>query len=314
MTPAVRTIGLIGAGTVGASWAAFFAAKGFEVNLYDVDPQQALQGRRQAAGRIQDLVSKDLAPSGSSPNEIADRIKIMASLEQAASNADYIQESVAEDYHVKKDVFSVLDQVTSPRTVLASSSSGLLMSEIQTAVSRPERCLVAHPFNPPHLVPLVELVPGPRTAPETVAITKQFFKDLGKTPVVLKREIPGHIANRLAAALWREAMDLVLSGVASVEDVDQALCAGPGLRWAFMGQHLIYHLGGGSGGLAAFIDHLAPAFEMWWPSLAEWKSFPTGAKEQLVAGVEAEMAGRDFSEVLRWRDEKLIGVLKAVRE
>jgi 3-hydroxyacyl-CoA dehydrogenase len=207
-----------------------------------------------------------------------------------------------------------LDTATAKDVVLASSSSGLLMSEIQKATARPERCLIAHPFNPPYLVPLVELVPGKSTAPETIIETKQFFESLGKTPVVLNKETPGHIANRLAAALWREAIDLVLKGVASVEDVDKAVSAGPGLRWAIMGQHMIYHLGGGQGGLAAFIDHLTPALEMWWNDLADWKMFPSEAREQLLAGVDEEMAGRDLSEVMRWRDEKLVQVLKALQD
>jgi 3-hydroxyacyl-CoA dehydrogenase len=145
-----------------------------------------------------------------------------------------------------------------------------------------------------------------------VADTKKFFESLGKTPVTLNMETPGHIANRLAAALWREAIDIVLKGVASVEDVDKAVSAGPGLRWAIMGQHMIYHLGGGQGGLAAFIQHLTPAFEMWWNDLADWKNFPDGAREALMAGIEQETAGRDLNEVMRWRDEKLIKVLKAV--
>ena len=310
----VKAIGLIGAGTVGASWAAFFAVKGFKVNLFDVDSEKVRGGRRQALGQIQNLFEKNMTPAGATPEEIADRIIIVDSLAKAAGEAEYIQESAAENYTVKKEVFAALDRAALPEAILASSSSGLLMSEIQSAVKRPERCLIAHPFNPPHLVPLVELVPGGNTAPETVGRAREFFEGLGKIPVVLKRETPGHIANRLAAALWREAIDLVLKGVASVEDVDKALAAGPGLRWAFMGQHLIYHLGGGQGGLAAFIDHLAPAMEMWWESLADWKKFPEEARDQLLAGVEKEIAGRDLGEVMRWRDEKLIEVIKAVRD
>ena len=314
MKKTVKTIALIGVGTVGASWAAFFAVQGFTVRLFDENPQQASKGLQLAAGQIQYLFERNLTPRGWTPEEITDRINVANSLAEAVSDADFVQESVAENYDIKKTVFAALDQVSPPDTILASSSSGLLMSEIQTAVARPERCLIAHPFNPPHLVPLVELVPGNRTAPETVVETRKFFQALGKTPVVLNKETPGHIANRLAAALWREAIDLVLSGVASVEDVDKALSAGPGLRWAIMGQHLIYHLGGGDGGLAAFIDHFTPAVEVWWQSLADWKSLPPGAKEQLLNGVEAEMGGRSLGEVVRWRDEKLINVLKAVQD
>ena len=314
MRQPVRTIGLIGAGTVGAGWATFFATKGFDVKLYDANPEQTRKGRQQAEAQIKYLYANKLTPEGVSPEEILARITLADSLEDAASGADFIHESTIEDYDVKKAVFAELDKATDSDVVLASSSSGLLMSEIQKATTKPERCLIAHPFNPPYLVPLVELVPGIATSIETMEAAKRFFESLGKTPVVLNREAPGHIANRLAAALWREAIDLVITGVTSVEDVDKALSAGPGLRWAFMGQHLTYHLGGGQGGLAAFIDHLAPAVEMWWRDLANWTTFPPEAKEQLLAGVEAEMAGRDMSEVMRWRDEKLIKVLKAVRD
>jgi carnitine 3-dehydrogenase len=310
----VKTIGQIGAGTLGAGWATFFAVKGFDVNLYDANPEQTRKGLQQAGTQIKYLFDNGMTPAGISSHNMTARIKTAASLEEAASSADFIQESAAEDYEIKRAVYAELDKMTAADVVLASSSSGLLMSEIQKAATRPERCLIAHPFNPPYLVPLVELVPGESTSTETVVETKQFFESLGKTPVVLNKETPGHIANRLAAALWREAIDLVLNGVASVEDVDKAVSAGPGLRWAIMGQHMIYHLGGGQGGLAAFIDHLAPALEMWWRDLADWKTFPDGAREKLLAGVEEETAGRDLGEVMRWRDEKLIRVLKAVRD
>ncbi|MCX5820566.1 MAG: 3-hydroxyacyl-CoA dehydrogenase NAD-binding domain-containing protein, partial [Deltaproteobacteria bacterium] len=173
-------------------------------------------------------------------------------------------------------------------------------------------CLIAHPFNPPHLVPLVELVPGQKTDPAVMERVKRFFEGLGKIPVVLKREVPGHIANRLAAALWREAIDLVIQGVASVEDVDKALYAGPGIRWALMGQHQIYHLGGGEGGYGYFIDHIGKAFGAYWKEMATWSEISPESRKRLVEGVKQAMGERDAAEIARWRDEKIVGLLKVI--
>lgn len=311
MAPEINTIGIIGTGVIGASWAAFFASKGFAVKLYDFDPDFCEKGLRRACGFIagldrQHLITAETAEAARS------RMTRHDDLSDALAGVQMVQESTAEDYTVKKDLFRRLDAALPPAAVLASSSSGLLMTEIQKAVRHPGRCLIAHPFNPPHLIPLVELVPGQATAPETIDAMKAFFEALGKTPVVLKKEAPGHIANRLAAALWREAIDIVLQGIASVEDVDKAVCAGPGLRWALMGQHMIYHLGGGQGGLAHFIDHLGPAVESWLEDMATWNRLPPETREVLVAGVETAMDGRSLEELMQWRDEKLIGLLKVL--
>jgi 3-hydroxyacyl-CoA dehydrogenase len=188
------------------------------------------------------------------------------------------------------------------------------MTELQKVMKHPRRSLIAHPFNPPHLVPLVELVPGSETDPEIIRKLYDFYRGLGKIPVVLKKEVPGHIANRLATALWREAIDLVASGVASVEDVDKALYAGPGIRWAFMGQHLIYHLGGGEGGYEHFIEHLGKGIELNWKSMATWTEIPAEAREAVVRGMNDFLGEREMPDLTRWRDEKLVKILKAVYE
>jgi 3-hydroxyacyl-CoA dehydrogenase len=241
-----------------------------------------------------------------------ERIVVADGLDKAVENADFVVEAVKEDYGVKGAVYQEISRAARPEVVLASSSSGLLMSRIQEHVENPERSLIAHPFNPPHLVPLVELVPGRMTASTTLYETKTFFESLGKIPVTLNKEMTGHIANRLAAAVWREAIHLVNEGVASVEDVDKALYAGPGLRWSFMGQHLIYHLGGGQGGLKHFMDHLLPAMETWWADLADWTRMPEDAPEKLLEGVERETGGKSMSELVDWRDDRLIRIVKAI--
>jgi len=309
----IQSVGIVGTGVIGSSWAAFYASKGFKVKMYDVDPSLCQKGLRRASGHVELLRTQGLISEKACKNAISDMTTVNE-LDEAVKDVQLVQESAAETYEVKHHVFKIMDAETPPDVIIASSSSGLLMTEIQKATHHPERCLIAHPFNPPHLIPLVELVPGEQTDDHTISKMKNFFEDLGKIPVVLKKEAPGHIANRLAAALWREATDIVLKGIASVEDVDKALFAGPGIRWALMGQHLIYHLGGGEGGIEYFIDHLGPAFEGWWKSMATWTSLPQEAKSILVEGVKEEIKGKNLTEVTQWRDEKLVKLLNVINE
>lgn len=311
METTIQSVGVVGTGVIGSSWAAFYASKGLKVKMYDLDPSCCRKGYHGAMDHIGALRSGGLF-SERAAKKAASTITMADDLGQAVRDVQLVQESVPERYEVKHQVFRIMDAETSPDVVLASSSSGLLMTEIQKATRHPERCLIAHPFNPPHLIPLVELVPGERTADRTISHVKRFFEGLGKVPVVLKKEAPGHVANRLAAALWREATDIVLKGIASVEDVDKALSAGPGIRWAFMGQHLIYHLGGGEGGMEHFIDHFSQAFTGWWETMATWTSLPREAKRVLVEGIEEELGGKSLKEITEWRDEKLIRLLKVV--
>jgi 3-hydroxyacyl-CoA dehydrogenase len=309
----IESIGIVGTGVIGSSWAAFYASKGFNVNMWDVDATVCQNGHRQAVAIIKQLQTQG-ALSDDTVDESIMQINVAGGLEQAVENVQLVQESVAENYEIKKQVFKALDAHTDPAAILASSSSGLLMTPIQQATHYPGRCLIAHPFNPPHLIPLVELVPGDETEEQAISKMKIFYEGLGKVPVVLKKAVPGHLANRLAMALWREAVDLVANGIASVEDVDKAVSAGPGLRWAVMGPHMIYHLGGGAGGMDHFIDHFAPAVKVWWESLASWTSLPPEAKGLLVDGLKAEMGDRTLSEVNQWRDEKLVQMLKVLYE
>ena len=307
----VESIAIVGAGIIGSSWAAFYASKGFQVKMWDVDADLCQKGHQQAADIIRQLQAQGIL-SGNKVAESISRIETAGELEHAVENVQLVQESVAENYEIKKQVFKALDAHTEADVILASSSSGLLMTEIQQVTRHPERCLIAHPFNPPHLIPLVELVPGDGTDERTIATMKSLYEELGKVPVVLKKAVPGHLANRLAMALWREAVDLVVQGIASVEDVDKAVSAGPGMRWAVMGPHMIYNLGGGEGGMDQFIDHFGPAVKVWWDSLASWTTMPPEAKGLLVDGLKAEMGDRTISDLNRWRDEKFIQLLKVL--
>jgi 3-hydroxyacyl-CoA dehydrogenase len=305
----VKSIAVVGTGVIGSSWAAFYAAKGFDVKLWDVDAQMCQKGQQGAVQIIRQLQNEGIL-TGDDINDSISRIITVPELEQAVEDVQLVQESVAEKYEIKQEVFKALDSYTRANVILASSSSGLLMTPIQQVTQHPGRCLIAHPFNPPHLIPLVELVPGDNTDKQTILNMKDFYENLGKVPVVLKKAVPGHIANRLALALWREAVDLVTQGIASVEDVDKAVSAGPGLRWAVMGPHMIYHLGGGEGGMDHFIDHFAPAVKVWWESLADWTTLPPEAKNLLVNGLKEELGDRTLSDMNRLRDEKLTKMLK----
>ena len=312
MDDKIKNVAILGTGLIGASWAAFYAGKGFKVKLYDTNKSQCDSGFEKAVEYL-NFLEKHGAISTAICKKAAGSIQCVSCLKELVSDTGLVQESVAERYDVKKDVFGKLEEAASSECIFASSSSGLLVSEMQKAMKHPERLLIAHPFNPPHLIPLVELVPGEKTNPDLINFMADFFEKLGKTPVILKKEIPGHIANRLQAALWREAIQLVIDGVASVEDIDKAVCAGPGLRWALMGQHMIFHLGGGiDGGIEYFVDHIGVSFEKLWKDMAKWDKLPTETKEKLVTGIEEQLHGREFKDIAAWRDEKLLKLLKEI--
>jgi 3-hydroxypropionate dehydrogenase (NADP+) len=237
-------------------------------------------------------------------------IRTTLSLAEAVKDADYILESVPDKYAAKKPVFKEMDALAPPDTILASSSSGLLMSEIQTSVTRPERCVLVHPFLPVHLLPLVEVVGGDQTVPQTVEITCRLMEKIGKAPVRLKKEVSGYIVNRLQAAILREAMDLVASGVASAQEVDQAFCTGMGMRDPFIGPLLRAHLAGN--GIESFVEHYAESYRLRWESMATWNTVSSQVKETVVNSVNEMPIVRDNSldEIKNWRDKMLMEILK----
>jgi len=304
-------VGIVGTGLIGAGWAAFYASKGFAISLFDADASARRAGRERTLAHLAFLRDHGLLDAEPCDRAVAG-VAVADDLAEAVAGARLVQESVTERYDVKKDVFRQIDRAAEPDAILASSSSGLLISELQTVMERPGRSLIAHPFNPPHLIPLVELVPGDATAPAVLAEAKALFESLGKVPVVVNQEVPGHVANRLQAAVWREAIDLVLRGVASVADVDKALAAGPGIRWALFGPHMIFHLGGGPGGMEYFIDHVGVSFDKLWTDMASWTSLPAGTADALVSGVQEEAGGTPAEELARWRDEKIVRLLKTI--
>ena len=311
MSRSIENVGIVGTGLIGAGWAAFYAGKGLGVKLYDAESSARRAGHERALSYLAFLKEHEVI-SADEHEDAAARMTVADSLDDMAEGVELIQESVKEDYAVKKELFQALDRATEAQVIVASSSSGLLISELQKVMSHPGRSIIAHPFNPPHLIPLVELVPGEQTAAETTAQMKFFFESRGKAAVVLHKEVPGHIANRLQAAVWREAIHLALTGVASVEDIDRALCTGPGLRWALMGQNQIFHLGGGEGGIEYFVDHIGSSFSALWEDMADWKALPGETKRVLSEGVAAGMKGRTMEQMKQWRDEKLVELLKMI--
>jgi len=304
-----RRVSVIGAGTIGASWAAYFLARGFEVGAYDPLPNGEAFARRFIDNAWPTLEKLNAVQPG------ADRKRFAFFKEPAAAvkDAEFVQESGPEREDLKIELFATLDAALPPETVIATSSSGLLISRVSATCRHPQRCVIGHPFNPPHLIPLVEVVGGAKTSPEAITKAMNFYRDIGKHPIHIRKEVRGHVANRLQAALWREAVHLVADGVVSVADADAAIAYGPGLRWALMGPHLTFHMAGGEGGMAHFMSHIGPAIQGWMDDLAQTRLTPE-VQKAIIDGVTAEAAGRSMADLQRWRDRKLIEILKVSGE
>lgn len=299
-------VAVLGAGVIGASWTALFLASGRSVAVYDVSPEAEQQVRdyvERAWPTQQDLglVKADALPE----------LSFHASASAAVKGASFVQESVPERIEIKHALYREIEPALETHAIVASSASGLTLSEMQAGWSDPSRFVLGHPFNPPHLIPLVEVMGNDRTAAGVVEGAERFYEAVGKVTIRVNREVPGHVANRLQAAVWREAIHLVKTGVASVEDVDKAMWAGPGLRWAAMGPTMLFHLGAGEGGLAAFCERYTPSFNRWWDDLGVLHLDPE-VSETLVAGVLAEAKGVSHAEMSARRDALIAAMQKAI--
>jgi 3-hydroxyacyl-CoA dehydrogenase len=298
----VRKVAVVGCGTVGASWAALFTAYGLDVAAYDPNP-----GAEDRLRSFVDHARGQLAELGAHGDG---KLQFTTELAASLASADFVQENVPEDEALKRRILAEIETLTPEGSIVASSTSALLRSTIIADCRQPWRFIVAHPFNPPHLVPLVELVGEDEGV---IARAAAFYRRLGRRPVVLRREMVGHIANRLASALYQEAVYLVEQGVASVADIDAALCNGPGLRWAAMGPHMTYHLGGGSGGIERYLSHWGVSQTKRWASLGKPTLTPE-LQAQIVAGVAEAAGGRSISELEERRDQALLAILKSRTE
>jgi 3-hydroxyacyl-CoA dehydrogenase len=302
----VERVAVLGAGTIGASWTALFLSRGLAVRVYDPAPD--------TEQRVRAFIERawpTLERLGLSAQADPTRFTIHKDAAAAVEDVAFVQENGPEDLAAKRALFAALEGALGPDAVLASSTSGLMPSELQAGRAGPERYVVGHPFNPPHLIPLVEVVGGRQTDPAVVDWTARLYAALGKRPIKIRREVPGHVANRMQVALYREAIHLVLEGVAGIEDVDAAIAYGPGLRWALMGPHMAHHLAGGRAGLRHLLEHIGPGIESWWNDLGRPDLTPA-VIDRLVAAF-GEVETRPIAQLEAERDALLLALLETLQ-
>jgi carnitine 3-dehydrogenase len=299
----VRRIAIVGTGVIGASWAALYLARGFDVVATDPGPKAEANLRKY----IQEAWS-DLTAIGLSPGASRDRLTFTTSLAAAVAGADLIQENGPERPDFKMKLFADIDEAAPVTSIIASSSSGITPSVMQSKCKHPERVLVGHPFNPPHLIPLVEVVGGAKTSAEYIQRAMAFYASIGKKPILLKKEIPGHVANRLQVALFKEVLYLIEQDVLSVADADAAVSWGPGLRWGIMGPSLQFHLAGGAGGIKHFFEGVFAGLTPLLGALGNPQVTPE-LKQRVTEGVLAEAGDRSVEQLAKDENERLVGLL-----
>lgn len=300
------TVTCVGAGVIGGGWVAHFLGRGYHVVAWD--PAE------DAEVRLRHLVTTawpTLTELGLSEGSSVDNLTFEPDLARACGQADFVQESAPEVLALKRSLLAQIDAVTPDDVVISSSTSGYSMSEMQTECAHPERTVVGHPFNPPYLIPLVEVVGGSATSPEAVAWAGDLYRHAGKSVITMDREVPGFIANRLQEALWREALHMMAAGEATVEQIDLAVTEGPGLRWAVQGPMLTFHLAGGQGGMAHMLDHFGPSLESPWTRLVATELTPD-LRHAVVAGCDREADGRSIDDLVVERDQGVIAILRAL--
>jgi 3-hydroxyacyl-CoA dehydrogenase len=304
-TKPIRRIAIIGTGVIGASWASLFLAKGLQVVATDPAPNAEASLRKFVETAWPALKRLGLSAGASQSN-----LTFTTDLAQAIVGVDLVQENGPERIDFKQKLYGQLDELLPPEVIIASSSSGLTMSEIQKgAKTHPERCVIGHPFNPPHLIPLTEIVGGAKTSEATIQRVAEFYSSIGQKTVRVNKEMPGHVANRLQSALAREVYYLVAEGVVSAADVDTALSWGPGLRWGVMGNMMLNHLGGGPGGIEHFFHQFSGPMTAWWKTLGSPVLTPE-VQQKLIDGVHAEVGSRTIAELEAARDEVLLGLIE----
>jgi carnitine 3-dehydrogenase len=297
----------LGAGPIGGGWAAHFLARGYDVTAY-------IHAEAELAGLMGVIRTAwiSLTALGLAEGASLDRLRITTDLGEAVADAEFVQESAPERLEIKRALYARLGELVPRSAVIASSTSGLMMTDIQADCPTPERTVIGHPFNPPYLLPLVEIVGGRRTEPEAVAWAAEFYRAAGKVPLVMKKEIPGFVATRLQEALWREALHMVANGEATPEDIDTALMNGPAPRMAVQGQCMAFHVACGEGGMATNLDQFGPALKWPWTRL-EAPELTQELRDRMVDGCNAIAAGRHFEEMAAARDREIVAVLTAIR-
>lgn len=307
-----QKVAVIGAGSIGGGWAALCASAGWPVVIYDTDAHAVEDAMEGIPRRARALIALDRATPGIVERGLME-LRQAKSLLQAVREADWVIEAIHEDLGAKQRLLESIEQVTDPQAIVTSSSSGLAPNDLFGRLLQRSRCLVAHPLNPPELLPLVELVPAAETDPTAIERASAYLRSLGRMPIVLRKAVPGYVVGRVAAAVWRECIDLVLTGVIDVSDLDRAVSLGPGLGWAAAGPHLTYHLGAGAGGVNIFLQHLLTSFEAWWGDLATWERLEPKDQRALIAAIEKAYEGK--VDLLRAaRDRRLGAILRALEQ
>ncbi len=299
----VQTVAIIGAGVIGGGWAAHFLRMGYDVTAWDPGP-----GAAERLNALVDAAWPTLERLGLRPGASPERLRFAVGLADAVAGAGFVQESAPEVLTAKVALLAELDAVTPADVVISSSTSGFAMSDMVVAAANPGRFVVGHPFNPPYLIPLVEIVGGKATDPDAVAWAEKFYAHAGKVCLTMEREVPGFVGNRLQEALWREALHMIDSGQATVQQIDDSIAYGPGLRWALMGPMLTFHLAGGQGGMAHMLDHFGPALLEPWTRL-EAPALTPRLRDMVVAGVNQSVGDTTIDELERQRDEFLADLL-----
>jgi carnitine 3-dehydrogenase len=304
----VKRVSSLGAGPIGGGWTAHFLARGYEVTsyLHDEDETDAFMS-------ILNTAWVSLTDLGLSEGASLDRLRIVTGLEEALEGAEFVQESGPERLEIKQLLYAKMGAILPPSVIIGSSTSGLMMSDIQADCTTPERTVIGHPFNPPYLLPLVEIVGGNKTAPEAVAWAGDFYKIAGKAPLMMKKESPGFVATRLQEALWREALHMVANNEASPEDIDIALMNGPAPRMAAQGQCMAFHVACGEGGMATNLDQFGPALKLPWTRL-EAPELTKDLRDRMVDGCNVIAEGQHFEDMVAQRDREIVGVLNALRQ
>jgi len=305
----VTCVAVLGAGVIGASWTALFASAGLRVKVYDPLATAEENVRSYVADAQPMLQQLGL-------NAAQGDISFYTSASEAVQGCEFVQECAPEQLAIKHQLYGQIEDHLLPHAIVASSASGLMVTEMQQGWSDPSRFILGHPFNPPHLIPLVELVANDKAAAGVLESAEAFYKQVGKVTIRVNREVPAHVANRLQAALWKEAIHLVATGVASVEDVDKAVWAGPGLRWAAMGPHMLFNLGAGEGGMEEFCRRYADSFQRWWGDLGDVQ-LDAATIAKLVSGVQDEAGDNPLAQLASERDALIVNMLntnKAIRD
>jgi carnitine 3-dehydrogenase len=305
---APRAVGLLGAGVIGAGWAARFLLHGVDVSVFDPDP-----GAEEHVRGVVENARRAYAALLSAPLPAPGTLTIAATPEDAARNADFVQESVPEREELKRDLLAAAGSATAAGVVIASSTSGLLPSRIRDGVPHPERVVVGHPFHPVYLLPLVEVCGGAGTSPNAIERAEAVYRAVGMAPLRVRKEVDGFVADRLLEALWREALWLVADGVATVGEIDDAIRLGAGLRWSFMGTFLAYRMAGGDAGMRGFLEHFGPALEWPWTKLTDVPELTPGLIDRITSQSDAQADGRSLADLERERDDCLVAVLQALR-